>query len=114
MIAVGCSNGDQNDKSIDEKATPEQKDATINSNTIKVFVEQTGLITANGNSISLTELDSAFSKLKMSNGIVYYSRANVEGDPPPESMKIMNLIVKYGLPVKLYTDKTFSVVVKQN
>lgn len=109
FIVIGCSNSDQNDK-----ATPEQKNATTDSNVIKVYVEQTGMITANGNSISLKDLDSSFSKLKLSNGIVYYSRANVEGDPPPESLKIMDLIIKYRLPVKLYTDKTFSVVIKQN
>lgn len=44
--------------------------------------------------------------------MVYYSRANVKGEPPSESMQVVELIVKYGLPVKFFTDKTFTVAVK--
>ena len=114
FIVIGCSNSNQNDNSKSEKAASEQKKVTVDSNVIKVYVERDGKITANGNVISLKDLDSSFSKLKKSNGIVYYSRANPEGDPPQESMKVMDLIIKYSLPVKLYTDKTFSVIIKQN
>lgn len=85
-----------------------------NPNVIKVYVEQSGAISANGNSISLAELDSAFSKLKAKNGTVYYSRGNSAQDPPKESMDVMELVVKHGLPIQLYTDKTFSVVVRPN
>ena len=81
---------------------------------IKVFVDKTGQITANGILTSLNVLDSSFSKLKKSNGVVYYSRDNVEADPPEESMKVMELITKYRLPVKFYTYKTFTQAVKLN
>ena len=114
FILIGCSNSNQNDNSNSDKAASQQKKVTVDSNVIKVYVERDGKITANGNVISLKDLDSSFSKLKTSNGIVYYSRANPEGKPPQESMKVMDLIIKYSLPVKLYTDKTFSVVIKQN
>ncbi len=114
FILIGCSNSNQNDKSNSDKAASQQKKVTVDSNVIKVYVERDGKITANGNVISLKDLDSSFSRLKASNGIVYYSRANPEGDPPQESMKVMHLIIKYSLPVKLYTDKTFSVIIKQN
>jgi hypothetical protein len=110
----GCSNNNQNDKSDVIKTAPEQKIAISDSNVIKVYVDETGVITANGNSISLEGLDSSFNKLKINNGIVYYSRANGQGEPPPESMKVIELVVKYSLPIKLYTDKTFSVLVKPN
>ena len=52
--------------------------------------------------------------LKICNGVVYYSRDNVEAEPPEESMKVMELITKYGLPDKFYTDKTFNQPVKLN
>lgn len=81
---------------------------------IKVYVDKTGQITANGNPASLDDLDSSFSKLKASKGAVYYARNNVETDPSAESMKVMELIIKYSLSVKFYTDKTFTQAVKLN
>jgi hypothetical protein len=52
--------------------------------------------------------------LKAGDGIVYYSRDNSTQAPPVESMKVMELVVKYSLPIRLYTDKTFTVIVKTN
>ena len=109
LIITGCSNNKQDGKTGNEAV---QKVLAADPGVIKVYVEQNGEITANGTSISLTDLDSSFSQLKNNGGILYYSRANINSDPPPQSMKVMNLIIKYNLPVKLYTDKTFKVEVK--
>jgi hypothetical protein len=104
LLTIGCSNNEQ-DGNTDNDAV--QKVLAADPGLVKVYVEQNGEVTANGTSVSLTDLDSSFSKLKTNNGMVYYSRANINNDPPPVSMKVMNLIIKYNLPVKLYTDKTF-------
>ncbi len=52
--------------------------------------------------------------LKSKKGVVYYSRDNVAGDPPKDSMNIMELVTKYALPVKFFTDNTFTEAVKIN
>ncbi len=109
LLISGCSNNKQDGKRGED---PVQKVLAADPGIIKVYIEQNGEISANGTSISLTDLDSSFSQLKTNSGIVYYSRANINSDPPPQSMKVMNLIVKYNLPVKLYTDKTFTVEVR--
>lgn len=114
IILVGCSNNKQSDGLNSENSSARQKQATIDSNVIRVYVTQDGKITADGHEISLTNLDSSFSKLKAGNGSVHYSRDNGQGDPPQESMKVMELIVKYSLPVKLFTDNTFSTIVNPN
>jgi len=114
LTIFGCTNGSHDDKSDTGNSLPEQKLAVVDSNVIKVYVDENGTITANGNSISLNELDSSFSNLKIINGTVYYSRANGQGDPPPESMKVIELVAKYSLPIKLFTDKSFKDVVKPN
>lgn len=106
---LGCSNGSGNDKQDPEKSMSRKENTRVDT-VIKVYVEQTGKITADGNEVSLSYLDSSFNKLKDRNGTVYYSRANAQGDPPQESIKVMDLIVKYNLPVKMFTDKTFTVV----
>jgi hypothetical protein len=114
FAVIGCSNGNQNDKPGGNKTTSDQEAAVIDSNVVKIYVDDKGVITSNGNSISLEDLDSSFNKLKINKGIVYYSRANGQGEPPPESMKVMDLVIKHSLPIKLYTDKTFTVVVNPN
>ena len=112
FILIGCSNSNKGGKSRSENSSTLQEQASVDPNVIKVYVSQYGKIKADGNEISLTDLDSSFSKLKRVNGIVYYSRDNRLGDPPQESMQVMELIVKYSLPVKLFTDETFDVIVK--
>jgi biopolymer transport protein ExbD len=109
LLMTGCANNKQDGEAGKDAV---QKVLAADPGVIKVYVEQDGEITANGTSVSLTDLDSSFSKLKTSRGIIYYSRANTNSDPPPQSMKVMNLIIKHDLPVKLYTDKTFKVEVR--
>jgi biopolymer transport protein ExbD len=106
VLAAACSNNNQGAKSAQEKKT--------DSSFIKVYVEKDGRITADEKETSLSDLDSSFSRLKSRNGTVYYSRDNGQSDPPPEAMKVMELIVKYKLPVRLYTDKTFTETIHTN
>lgn len=79
-----------------------------NEESIQVYVDKKGQITLNGNRVSLTELEEALILLKSKNGVVHYSRANVSNDPPRESMQVLELVVKYELPIKFFTDKTFN------
>jgi len=81
-----------------------------NDSTIKVYVDASGKITADGIPADLTLLDSAFSQLKKAGGKVCYSRDNIQGDPPAESIKVLDLVVKYELPLQFYTDKSFTKV----
>ena len=112
LIVFGCSNNSQSDKSNSDTVPSQQEQAAVDSNVIKVYVDKDGRITADGSEVSLNDLDSSFSKLKAGGGTVYYSRANSEGEPPPQSMKVIELIVKHSLHVKLFTDNTFTVIVK--
>ena len=110
FFLLACSNGKKNSNS--HVAVPIAENiALADSNAIKIYVELNGKITADGNEISLTSLDGLLAKLKSRNGIVYYSRANGQGEPPPNAMKVVELVVKNSLPVKLFTDKTFTVIV---
>ena len=111
-IIIGCSDNNQGNKS-DPTTTPSpQQQVAVDSTVIKVYVDINGKITADGREVSLNELDSSFSKLKAGGGTVYYSRANGQGEPPPQSMKVIELVVKYSLPIKLFTDNTYTEIVK--
>ena len=109
---MACTNSHQGDNSVIDTTTAkemyQQYAVTTDSNVIKVYIDKTGLITANGNLVSLTSLDSSFSNLKKNNGIVYYSRDNTQATVPDESIKVIDLVTKYHLPIRFYKDKTFS------
>ena len=78
-----------------------------NERSLKVFVFMNGDISSDGKIVSLEQLDSEFKYLSNDKGIVFYSRENIEGDGPEESMKVIDLVAKYELPVQFYTDSTF-------
>lgn len=111
---IGCGSGiATKDTSVLVPVADTAKAAQMdlkNDSAIKVFVNASGKITANGNPTNLIMLDSAFSRLKNTGGAVYYSRDNIQADPSEESMKVIELIVKYQLSVRFYTDKTFTKV----
>jgi hypothetical protein len=112
LLLSACADTTQE---TEQSATPNQptisqKETTPvdTSNVIKVYVEPSGQVIANGNPTTLNALDSSFKKLKELNGTVCYSRDNPDKDPPAESMKVIGLAVKYRLPIRLYTDNTFT------
>ncbi|OQP40715.1 hypothetical protein A4H97_13915 [Niastella yeongjuensis] len=104
IVGCGSSTCDKPAMPLDEVTGTAQ----TNDSTLQVFVASSGKITANGLPVDLTMLDSALGKLKNVHGKVFYSRENLQADPPAESMKIMDLVVKYELPVKFYIDKAFT------
>ncbi len=93
---------------------PEVKPVVIDSTILQVHIDTVGLIHANGNSISLKSLDSAFMKLKKINGEVRYSSDNGAAGPAKEATQVIQLASKHNLPIKFYTDKTFTEIVKLN
>jgi hypothetical protein len=115
LLLTGCDDGGEEEKiypadstSAVNKNTMEETAMLNEPNVIRVYVDKAGKITADGNPTDLIALDSAFSKLKKSKGSVYYSRDQIQGDPPAESMKVIELVAKYRITVKFFTDKTFT------
>ena len=64
-------------------------------------VDATGTIQLNGRTVTLTELREQLTTLKSQGGSVRYSRANPAGDPPPNAMEALQVVVDLGLPVEL-------------
>jgi hypothetical protein len=66
-----------------------------------------GVITVNGQVVSVADLSRTLASLKPRPTEVCYSRANAQGEPPPEVMPVIQAIMALGAPVSFYTDKTF-------
>jgi hypothetical protein len=75
-------------------------------------VDAAGVITVNGEVVPAADLRVALASLKPQPTEICYSRANLQGEPPPEVMAVMKAIIAWGLPVGFYTDGTFKTRVK--
>jgi hypothetical protein len=74
----------------------------------KVSVLATGKLLLNGQPSSLAAIETAFQGLKGSKGTVWYYRENATAEPPAEGMAVMNLVIKYNLPVSMSSKPDFS------
>lgn len=115
FLTLGCGNTDRaNEAPLVKKNPVTQEELSIDTNVIKVFIDASGEITADGKVVSLKDLALAFDDLAKRGGTVYYSRSNAQGEPPENAMAVMDLIAVHSLPVKFYTDKTFTEPFKLN
>jgi hypothetical protein len=46
--------------------------------------------------------------LKEKKGVVWFYRANPQGEPPPHSMDVMKLVIDKRLPIALFVKEDFS------
>ncbi len=75
---------------------------------LKIYVDKTGQITLNEQPTSTDQLDHKLKLLKEQNGIVFYSRDDATSAPTEQAMNVIKLIVANKLPIRLYTDRTFT------
>jgi hypothetical protein len=80
----------------------------------RVSVLATGKLLLNGSPTDLMELDKEFQSLKANGGSVLYYREAGQSEPPPEAMSVIELVVKYKLPVSMSTKADFSDYVDEN
>lgn len=91
-------------KTITDKAENPFVDTTTY---LRVFVDQNEQITLNGNLISIEYLDLRLQNLKSKGGLVFYSCFGITEDTPNEG-QVIDLIKKYQLGIKTFTDSTFT------
>ena len=72
-----------------------------------------GRLLLNGEPVTLSVLSAALKKLKMVNGVVWYYRENGQGEPTPQAMSAIKLIVEHSLPVSMSSKADFSDYIDQ-
>ena len=80
----------------------------------KVSVSAAGNVALNGTPTDLQALDTALAKLSAEHGSVWYYREAAEAEPPSQAMEVMQLVVKYRLPISMSTKPDFSDTVDAN
>ena len=79
----------------------------------KVAVSASGAIALNGKRTTLAALDEEFKRLKAQSGVVWYHRENPASEPHPNATAVVQLVIKYQLPVSMSTKPDFSDYVDQ-
>ena len=80
----------------------------------KVSVLATGELLLNGTPTDLVQIETEFQRLKANQGSVMYYREDGQSEPPPVAMSVIDLVVKYELPVSMSTKADFSDYVDEN
>jgi hypothetical protein len=75
---------------------------------LKVVVRADGTILADGARSDLGDLARRLDALKEKKGVVWFYRANPQGEPPPHSMDVMKLVIDKRLPIALFVKEDFS------
>ena len=74
----------------------------------RVSALASGKLLLNGQPASLTTIEAEFKKLRNNNGGVWYYRENPQAEPTPQAMAVIELVVKYRLPVSMSSKPDFS------
>jgi len=105
IVAFGCKYPENKiGKFAEKEARSFLKDTSIY---FHVYVDRNDSISLNGNPINVVELDIRFQELANKHGMVLYSSDSATSRPPLEG-RVIQLIIKYKLPIKMYKDKTFT------
>lgn len=73
----------------------------------RIYVDRNERITLNGNPISIKNIEIRLQNLKNTDGLVFYSSYDITEDTPGEG-GVIDLIKKYQLGIKTFTDSTFA------
>ena len=81
---------------------------------VRVSVLASVKVFLNGKESNLVAIKAAFEKTKAENGSVWYYRENAKGEPPPQGMEVIKLIVENKLPISMSSKADFSDYIDEN
>ena len=87
-----------------------KKEPALNppTKTLKIMVSASGDITVERQAATLDQVSAKLAELKKSGGAVLYYRENPEGEPHPNAVKVMQLVIDNQLPIRLCVKPDFS------
>lgn len=94
FIGFGCA----------EKKKPDYETSIV----LKIVIHADGSILVDGARTNLPEVPAKLVSLTERKGVVWFSRANPEGEPPPNSMEVLKMIMDARRPIQLFTKEDFS------
>jgi hypothetical protein len=81
---------------------------STSSHAVRVSALASGQVLLNGVPSDLAAIEKAFAQLQSQKGEVWYYRENANSEPTPQAMAVIELVVKYKLPITMSTRPDFS------
>jgi hypothetical protein len=100
---AGCA--DKADHSSDPSAIP------MATAMLKVKVLADGTIMIDDRKVAVAELDEQMSSISKTGGTILYYREAADEEPHPNSMKVIELVVKHQLPISFSSKPDYSDVI---
>ena len=84
----------------------------IDAPNAKIWVSKTGAIEVNGSQVEVESVGPMLAELAQRKGEVFYGREAAEEDPHPNGLKVLQMVITSGLPVRMSTKRDFSDAVR--
>ena len=81
---------------------------------LRLSVLASGKVLLEGKASNIPEIKKALEKIKTNGGAVWYYRENGKGEPPPQAMEVIKLVVEYKLPISMSSKPDFSDYIDEN
>jgi hypothetical protein len=88
--------------------------AQANESIVQISVLASGQMLINGQPAGLGAIEDAFKGLKGEKSAVWYYREEAQSEPSREAMAVIELVMKYGLPISMSGKPDFSDYIDQN
>jgi len=75
---------------------------------VRLSVLMTGKVLLDGKESNLSEIKRALGRAKSEKDMVWYYRENGKGEPPPQAMEVMKLVIENNLPISMSSKPDFS------
>jgi hypothetical protein len=79
---------------------------------LKIWISKTGAVEINGKEVDMDAVGPMLAELAPRKGEVFYGRDAPEEDPHPNGMKVLQMVMATGLPVRMSTKRDFSDAVR--
>src|SRR5262249_36959607 len=87
----------------------QKKSVSFNESVVgKVAVMKSGVISFNGEIITLEQLRGELADIKSKNGIIWYYREAAHGVGPPIAAQVIKLVIENRLPISFSTEPDYS------
>ena len=79
-----------------------------NNPVVRISVLRSGKVLLDGKESNLSAVRKALGRAQSEKAVVWYYRENGKGEPPPQAMEVIKLIIENNLPISMSSKPDFS------
>jgi len=92
----------------DDSSTTSPPVPSADAPSMKIWISKAGIVEINGKPVEVESVGPMLAELGQRKGEVLYGRDAVEEDPHPNGMKVLQMVIASGLPIRMSTKRDFS------